>query len=154
VLYFTRAPHDTALVFAVPERAQFIDAIRRAIEESSTWGEFRLRLPAGEYQKLFEWQFSSDPQIIAEDDSTREPADDDGFPGDVPGYSEGDYPPWLAFEQGLYLPADVLKEFATREQSSINGSFWRIDDSRLESIIERLSRQGYQVERRPDLKFW
>jgi len=154
VLYFRRAPHDSSLVFASPERARFIDQIHCAIVESSTWGEFRQRLPVGEYQNLFAEQFSSDPEIIAEDDSAREPADDEGFPGDVPGYSDGDYPPWLAPEQGRYLPADVLKEFATREQSSLNGGFWRVDVSRLESIVERLASLGYQVERREDLKFW
>jgi hypothetical protein len=92
VLYFRQAPHDSYLVFASPDRALFIDQIHRAIEESCTWGEFRRRLPAGEYQKLYQDQFSSDPEIIADDDSAREPADDDGFPNDVPGYCDGDYP--------------------------------------------------------------
>jgi hypothetical protein len=154
VLYFRRAPHDTYLVFAPPERALYIDQIHRAIEESSTWGEFRKRLPAGEYHKLYEDQFSSDPDVIAEDENTREPEDGEGFPRDVPGYCDGDYPPWLAQEQAKYLPADVLKEFATRDQSVINGSFWRVDAARAKLIIERLTNLGYKVEQREDLKFW
>lgn len=154
ILYFRQAPHDDYLVFAPPERAMFIDQIHRAIEESNTWGEFRKRLPAGEYEKLYQEQFSSDPEEIAEYPDSREPRDDEKFPRDVPGYCDGDYPPWLAQEQHQYLPRDVLKEFATREDSFLNGFFWRLDPSRAELIVNRLRSLGYIVERRDDLKFW
>jgi hypothetical protein len=154
VLYFRQAPHDTYLVFAPPERALFIDRIHRAIEESDTWGEFRKRMPAGEYHKLYEEQFSSDPDVIAEDESAREPGDSEKFPRDVPGYGDGDYPPWLAQEQGKYVPVEILKEFSKREQSVINGGFWCADAARAKLLIERLTSLGYKVERREDLKFW
>jgi hypothetical protein len=155
VLYFRQAPHDKYLVFASPERALYIDQIHRAIEESNSWGEFRKRLPAGEYHALFEGQFSTDPEEIEEDEDLREPDDDDGFTSEcVPGYSDGDYPPWLAQEQGKYLPAEILEEFATREQSVINGGFWRVDAAWAQLIIERLTSLGYKIEEREDLKFW
>jgi hypothetical protein len=154
VLYFREAPHDTYLVFAPPERAHFIDQIHRAIEDSKTWGEFRKLMPAGEYQRLYEDVFSSDPEDVEEDESAREPTDSEAFPHDVPGYCDGEYPPWLAQEQGKYLPAEVLKEFATRADTFINGSFWRVDATRAPLIIERLTSLGYKVERREDLKFW
>jgi hypothetical protein len=155
VLYFREAPHDTYLVFAPPDRALYVDKIHRAIEESMTWGEFRKRLPAGEYQKLYEDRFSDDPDILEESEDAREPADDEPFSAEyLPGYSDGDYPPWVAPEQGRYLPREVLKEFATRGNTSVNGSFWRLDTDQATSIVERLTNLGYKVERRDDLKFW
>jgi len=154
VLYFREVPHDTYLVFAPPERALHVDQIHRAIEESNTWGEFRKRLPAGEYHKLYEEQFSFDPEVMAEDDSAREPGDSDVFPHDVPGYSDGDYPPWLAQEQERYLPPEVLKDFATRANTFANGSFWRMDSAQTRLIVARLASLGYKVEQREDLKFW
>ncbi len=154
VLCFREAPHDNSLVFAPPERALFIDQIHRAIVESGTWGEFRKCLPAGEYQRLYEEVFSSDPEVISEDESACEPGDCEPFPHDVPGYSDGDYPPWVAQEQDLYLPAAVLKEFATRGDSFLNGSFWRLDAALAPLIVERLTSHGYKVDRRDDLMFW
>lgn len=144
VLYYRVAPHDTYVVFAPPTRARHVDQIHRAIEESKTWGEFRRRLPEIEYQRLY-----------AKDHEARETADDEPFNSDcVPGYSDGDYPPWLAPEQHRYLPASVLNEFATRGDTFINGSFWRLDATRAAVIMERLQRLGYKVEHRDDLKFW
>lgn len=152
VLYY-RQGHDGGLVFAPPERALFIDQIHRAIEDSATWGEFRKRMPAGEYQRLYEDIYSSDPEVLAEDEDAREPRDDEPFSHEVPGYSDGDYPPWLAQQQHRYLPRDVLEEFATEDSSALNGPFWRIDPARTELIVERLRGLGYKVERRDDLKF-
>ena len=155
LLYYREAPHDSYLVFAPPERALFIDQVHRAIQESTTWGEFRKRMPAGEYQRLYEEIFSSDPDVLAEAEEAREPADDKPFTsGCVPGFSDGDYPPWLAPEQDAYLPSELLREFATRADTFVNGSFWRLDPKNVALIVERLRVLGYRVERREDLKFW
>jgi hypothetical protein len=155
VLYYTHVPHDTYVVFAPPDRALYVDQLHRAITESKTWGEFRQRLPAGEYQKLFADQFSSDPDIIAEDEEAGEPADIESFSSEfVPGYCDGDYPPWLAQEQHQHLPAEVLEEFAEQEFSVVNGPFWRLDSAKAELIVSRLTSLGYRAERRDDLKFW
>jgi hypothetical protein len=155
LLYYREAPHDSYLVFAPRERALFVDQLHRAIKESTTWGEFRKRMPAGEYQRLYEDIFSSDPDVIAEGEDAREPADKEPFTSDcVPGYSDGDYPPWLAQEQDLYLPSELLREFATRADTFINGSFWRLDPKNVALVVERLRVLGYQAERREDLKFW
>jgi hypothetical protein len=154
-LYYREAPHDNYLVFAPPKRALFVDQLRRAIEESRTWGEFRRRMPAGEYQRLYKEIFSTDPDVIAEAEDAREPADEEPFTSDrVPGFSDGDYPPWLAPEQDSYLPSELLRELATRADTFLNGSFWRLDPKNVALIVERLSVLGYRVERREDLKFW
>ena len=73
ILFFRVSPHMSTLVFAPPERAQFIDQVHRAIEESTTWGEFRKRMPKGEYRELFADVFSADPEELEEDEELREP---------------------------------------------------------------------------------
>lgn len=154
LLYYRQAPQGY-MVFAPPERAIFVDQIHRAIGESTTWGEFRKRMPAGEYQRLYEDIFSSDSDVIAEADDAREPADDEPFSSDcVPGFSDGDYPPWLAPEQDRYLPSSILNEFATRESSHVNGNFWWFDVERIALITESLQRLGFKVDLRDDLMFW
>jgi hypothetical protein len=151
MLYFTQAP-DGYLVFAPPKSAMFVDQLHRAIEESKTWGEFRRRLPAGEYEKLFAEVFGTDPDAIAKDEYAQEPADDAEFSSDfVPGYCDGDYPPWLATRQHRYLPAEVLREFGRQESSVLNGLFWQLDPAKAELIVTRLRSLGYTVERRDDL---
>lgn len=154
-LFYRQAPHDSYLVFVTPERALLIDQLHHAITDSKTWGEFRRQLPAGEYHRLFKGQFSTDPEVLAENECAREPHDAEPFNSDrVPGYSDGDYPPWLAQELDRHVPDMILREFATRESSFINGSFWRLDATRTEEVVERLVRSGFRVERRDDLMFW
>jgi hypothetical protein len=138
VLYFKRAPHDSYLVFVSTERALFVDQIHRAIEESKTWGEFRQRLPAGEYHTLYQDEFTADPEVIAEDDSPGEPADDEAFPNDVPGYSDGDYPPWLVQEPYRHLPAEILEQFSTRAPSFINGAAFPVSSLLLGLLADSL----------------
>jgi hypothetical protein len=155
VLYFREAPHLPALIFATPERAEFIDRLHRAIGESKTWGEFRSRLPLGEYQSLYADVYTSDPEVVERDADAREPRNDEQFSCDyVPGFSDGDYPPWLATEQHRFLPEDVLKAFGTRETSPINGLFWSINAEKLEEVLGALRARGYEVVERQDLKFW
>lgn len=155
VLYFREAPHMSALIFASPERAQFVDRLRRAIEDSRTWGEFRLGLPPGEYENLFAEHFSTNAESIAEDPVCAHPTDEAPFTSEsVPGYSDGDYPPWLATEQARHLPADVLQSFGTRESSGLNGSFWSVPSEKREAVLEALSARGYEPVEREDLRFW
>lgn len=155
LLYYREAPHDDYLVFVPPERALFVDQIHHAIQESTTWGEFRRRMPASEYQRLFEDIFSTDPDVLVETEDAHEPADEELFTSDcVPGFSDGDYPPWLAPEQDSYLPSELLREFATQKESFLNGGFWALDPARAELIVKKLQSLGYTVERRDDLNFW
>jgi len=155
VLYFREAPHMLALIFASPERAEFVDRLHCAIEDSQTWGEFCRRLPPTEYENLFAEQFSTDAKCIAEDPECAHPADDAPFSSDsVPGYSDGDYPPWLATEQERHLPADVLQSFGTRQSSGLNGRFWSIPSEKRDAILETLRARGYELIERNDLRFW
>ncbi len=149
----------SSLVFTSLDRALEIDRLHRAIESSATWGEFRERIGAEEYGALFQNAFyTPGPDSPVEkdtDEDEREPADDATFSSEnVPGYSDGDYPPWLAQEMGRYLPKEILDRYATRGQSSVNGSFYQIEPRHREEIAKDLVKLGYTVEERTDLQFW
>jgi hypothetical protein len=166
-----------SLVFTSPDRAIEIDYLRRAIESSKTWGEFRQRIGREEYVRLYKYVFfwpdedddldedmdeeepeptpdeDDDPEDIDEED--QEPADDAAFSsGDVPGYFDGDYPPWLAAEMDCYVPTEILQRFATLESSALNGDFYNIDITQREGILKALAEVGFTVEERQDLQFW
>lgn len=151
-LVFRESPHDTCLVFATPERAAAVDRIHRAME-STTWGEFRQKMDREEYARVLQVMFTADTAAL--DDVRREPEDHEPFSCDsLPGFSDGDYPPWLALELGRHVPAAVLKRFATREFSWVSGSFHRIDVKHRDTILKALADSGLTVEKREDLVFW
>ena len=157
-LVFRRAPHMDALVFTSLDRALEIDRLHRAISQSATWGEFRKRIGREEYERLFEDQFEipepdTDPEDL--DHYNLEPKDDGPFSSDaVPGFCDGDYPPWLAQEIDAHVPRDILERFAKRDSSVLNGSFYRIESKHQEAIIKALTDAGFLVEERKDLEFW
>jgi hypothetical protein len=89
------------------------------------------------------------------DDIPREPEDNEPFSSDsLPGFSDGDYPPWLALELCRHLPSAVLKRFATREFSWVSGSFYRIDVKHRDAILKALADSALTLEEREDLVFW
>ena len=154
-LFFRESPHGDSLVFAPPARAELVDCLHRAISESQTWGEFRRRMPKEEYGDLFADIFSADSNDLEEDDSLREPAGEEKFDAEsVPGFTDGDYPPWIAAEQDLYLPPDVLSAFGHSESSVLNGLFWIIDPGKREQLLGALKAKGYGLTEREDLQFW
>ena len=147
--------HDPALVFAPPDVAVEVDRIHRAIEQSKTWGEFRQRMPTRAYTELYAGRFSDDPEVLAEDPDLATPADGAPFSSsEVPGYCEGDYPLWIASVQERYVPLDLLRKHGTREDSSLNGSFWRVYSPHRDAILDALRARGYELSEREDLNFW
>lgn len=157
-LVFREAPHMSSLVFTSLDRAVEVNRLHRAIESSETWGDFRRKIGPDEYARLYEGAFDppdpdEDPEEIDED--RLEPADDEPFSSDnVPGYSDGDYPPWLATEINRYLPTDILQRFGRRDSSILNGAFYKIEITQREAILKALTDVGFTVEEREDLKFW
>ena len=158
VLVYRQAPHADYLVFTSLDRAIEIDRLHRAIETSTIWGEFRKSIGPEEYASLYADYFEKpdpdeDPEDI--DPDTLEPADDAPFDSEcVPGFSDGDYPPWLAPEIDLHVPEEILGQFAKRKDTMLNGSYYHIDAENREGIVRALREAGFEVEERQDLKFW
>ena|ERR1700688_146087 len=156
-LVFREAPHDYYLVFTSLDRALEIDRLQRALA-SATWGEFRRQIGAAEYARLFEEVFEKPPPDTDAEELDKyelEPPDDAPFNSErVPGFSDGDYPPWLAAEMQCHLPASILQRFARYDSSVINGPFYRVMPENRDAIIKALVDAGYKVEERTDLQFW
>jgi hypothetical protein len=102
-----------------------------------TWGQFRAAIPRNEYS-----------EIIAVFDEIGEPRhkSTDRFEAEhVPGWSDGDYPPWLQQEMSALLPTSILEQFGTQQQTFINGSYWHILPDRVSEMVQCLKEQGYYV---------
>jgi len=115
-------PGETNLVYRAVESAVFapkslaekIDRINRALDKSKTWGGFRRRMPPAEYEDLMREQFD-------EANEERPDASEWFDSNSIHGYSEGNYPPWVQPRMDEWLPLDLLRKYAKRERSTING---------------------------------
>ncbi|MBK8907137.1 MAG: hypothetical protein IPM60_04310 [Rhodospirillales bacterium] len=135
-----------SLVFAERSTAEHVHQIHKAIGSAETWGAFKAALPEGEFDEIAERYDAVDDDL---------PPDDASFSaGDLPGFCDGDYPPWLQAEMDLVLPRDLIHRFGKRETSFLNGSFYSIDPAHEEPLVRELRSRGYEVTRREDLSFW
>jgi hypothetical protein len=142
-----RVAENGGVVFAEPDRANLIAKIHAAIRSSTTWGEFRFAMPREEYEDLVQTGFDSNGEP--------RPKSTDPFSGElVPGWSDGDYPPWLQTEMQRILPAPVLEQFGKMESTFLNGNFWLIPEQNLEGICAALVALGWKLERAQDLEFY
>lgn len=147
VLFYRVSPANHGVVFATPERALETDRIRGAIAGSRTWGEFRAAMPEDDYELI--------AALLFDLDDLDRPDDDEPFvPERVPGYVDGDYPPWLQKEMESVLPWEVVERFGKRLQTAINGIYLHIDEEYRARVVATLMRAGYRVVRREDLEFW
>ena len=147
VLFSCTSIANGGLVFATPERALEVDGLHRALSESRTWGEFQAAMPPDEYERIAAELF---------DDFDKErPAAQERFSSDVvPGFCDGDYPPWLQAELDRVLPRDVIKRWGRWIESSINGWYVHFDPADRREIVAMLESAGFDVVKREDLAFW
>jgi hypothetical protein len=149
----TRVPEDKALfyairnnglVFATPERARYVSRLHSAMNAKS-WGEFKRRIPASEWAAI---------KGNLADNGIRVTRTDRFDSSKVPGFCDGDWPPWLQQEMGGVLPSDILERYAKREWSVINGNFWQIEPKNLPAILRALKERGIRAQKAPELTFW
>jgi hypothetical protein len=138
-------PAAGSVIIAKEQRARFVGQIHHALNTSKTWGEFRLAMPRGEYSEIMRMRDGNG--------HPRPKSSDEFEPEGLPGYSDGDYPPWLAAEIGRVVPVEILQKFGTREQTFLNGSFWKIPEANCDAIIEALTQKGFILERAQDIPF-
>jgi len=145
-LLFRIVPHNGGVVFAAPERAKFIARIHSAINSSQTWRQFRSAMPRKEYSNILWSAF--------DDAGEGRPKGTDPFSGEsLPGWSDGDYPPWLQAEMERILPIEVLDQFGERESTALNGHFWLIPKKNIAGICAALESLGWDLELAQDLPF-
>jgi len=146
-LLYRTVPHNGGLVFAPEPLARAVAAIHEAIRSSRSWRVFRASLhDRDELERIL---------VAAFDEQGEErPADSDRFDGEmIPGFTEGDYPRWLQGSMDKHLPNAVLDEFATREVTAVNGSFYFIAEDRADEMCAALRSFGFEVVFTPDLPF-
>jgi hypothetical protein len=100
-LLYRIAPHNGGLVFAPPSRARFVARIHEAIASAENWEQFPHLMPRKAYSEVLE--------IAFDDNGEPRTRGRDPFSGEmVPGWSDGDYPPWLQREMDHVVPEEVL----------------------------------------------
>jgi hypothetical protein len=131
-------PSEGGIVIARRDRAELISRIHDAIESATTWSEFRRLMPRSSYSQIID--------TVADEQGARPKGNDPFDSSKVPGYADGDYPPWLAQEMEKVLPKAVVSEFATRRDSVLNGPYLHIDRKRLKELNARLSEEWFELE--------
>jgi hypothetical protein len=147
VLLYTVSPANGGLVFATPERAEFISRIHAAIH-SQTWAEVRRIMPRSEYSDMIRHLF--------DDCGEPRPRGCDPFSPEkhVPGYYDGIYPAWLQQKMGDILPPEVIESFGERVWTLFGGVYTHIDPADLPAIKELLEGLGYVVKEGSHLGDW
>jgi len=142
-LVYRPIPHNPEwLVFSSPQRAYHVHCISNAIKTAKTWADFIEQLPAGERESL------------AQEMEDKEPDASSPFNAEyLPGYSDGDYPPWLQAEMGRHVPATTLEEFGINENSAINGPYWTIPAENEVPLVKKLIELGFTVSRKDEWHF-
>ena len=144
-LLFRVVPHNSGVVFAAPDRATYIARIHMAIASSTTWGQFRKAMPRAEYSNIVRWfDEKGEPRPKSKDPFSAE---------SLPGWSDGDYPPWLQQEMEKIVPRTVLERFGKRADTYLNGSFWLIPTENLDETCTALNALGWELERAQNLPF-
>lgn len=158
-LVLQRWTDDTG-VLILEERWVRFRQIERALQEASTWGEFEDALPSGEFDSLSLWEINDGRNLYRRDGSVRytRPGTSDSDPPDgriidssdefhsgyVPGYEDGDYPPWI---QNLAedLPDVFLEEFGHQATSMVSGVWWEYPLFRAPEMSVALREIGYEL---------
>lgn len=133
------------LVFFPKQRAQELAQLRKAVNSVTTWGEFKASVSEQEYRRAVEL--------------LREEMEDDGFipdaaapfdEEDIPGFGDGDWPPFPAREMLYWVPYNIQSEFERPGYSTVNDVLV-LSASDMDAIIKAFEAHGYQCSRDDDL---
>lgn len=127
-----------SVLFAKRDSAEYVAQIRNALFTSRTWGEFRSKLPQGEWEDQF--------QDVFEGDAT---TDDDSFePDSTPGFADGDYPEWLRASQLDWFPEELIEKYGgTLCRTMLNGDALDLPADKAQQIADDLRAMGHRVQR-------
>jgi hypothetical protein len=153
---YRKIPDLDLFVFANVDIAVHEDAIYSAIRDSSTWGELRRLLPAGEWLALTHDLFEREDEMEDEDRSHWENDDAPLRRDDLPRYDSGEYPPvrseWLGNAEDF--PNALIKAHnQTLIASPFRSVHWQIPEECAESVAATLREWGYLVELADFLEF-
>ena len=139
-LVYRVGPANDGVVFTTPERARYVASLNDALD-SKTWGEFRGRIPAEEWEELMEKR----DEIPGPSEPFKAEA--------VPGFCDGDWPPWLQKEILQVLPPPLVRKYAEASMTCINGVYFHIRQEDLPELLRELESRGIRATHEPDLEF-
>lgn len=145
-LVYTPSEHY-GVVFAERDVARRTAQVWHAVQESTTWGEFRTAMPTADWEQLVD---NREGDI---------PADDTPFtPDDVSWGHDGDYlGPWPPAEEWRWFPEDLIDKYGGAvDWANANYDELNIPGDAADEIAEELLARGHQVERTTngDLNYW
>ncbi len=138
-------PMNGGVVFAPLYRAQEIDRIHRALQDSGTWKELRESLPWDDYKKI--------RQGFDDMGEVRPPLSSGFYPEQVNGYCEGLYPDWLQAEMEYYRFGELLEPFGESVCTG-EGFYLHIKRDKLPECIKCLEENDYTVKEALNLIFY
>jgi hypothetical protein len=149
---FGKATHD------------YFRVLEMAMTQAKTWREFRCLLSNDDFEELPFWYGNyggyiyqedgrryfdyndSDGKFYEDPDVWLIDADDAFEYGDVPGVSDGDFPPWTyTMLDKSDLPQEFFERFAEGVDSALNGSWFVIPKEHIGEAIEYLQSEGYEL---------
>lgn len=122
-------------VFAPSRLVQELRELRTALDEASTWDQFRKAAPS---------------RYVAEVHAAldEEPSDDAAFDAsEIPGYEDGEWPEWLHQKMLTWMPTDLAERYGKVEPSVHNGHLLTIDPAVSEDLAAELEARGYTCKR-------
>lgn len=139
LVYNRSSETDDLVVFADRRLAETVSAVRKALDQAQTWGEFASMIPDKEWGEILE-----SLEDLPDADSAFDP-------DDILGHADGDYPTWLTGAMAEFLPDDLVAEYGTSAGSVLNGDAVELPWDKADAIADDLRRRGHQVELRTDL---
>ena len=125
------------VLFAERDEAEYIAAIRAAMRESKTWGEFRAKLPDGEWENYFQEYFEGSGTTYEQ-----------SFSHDcAPGAADGDYPKWLLQAQLEWFPEELIEKYGgSLRRTILNGDALELPADKAKEMAADLRAMGHEVE--------
>lgn len=142
ILYTTNNEFGEA-VFARRDEAHTVARIRRALNNATTWGEFRDLMDPFEYQYLMEKNLGQSLDEI----NLAEPFKAEAIPGVADRY----YPTWLQARMLEWFPKRLILKY-DGEITSLRGDALVIPGEYAEEVADDLRSEGYSVAK-TDLSF-
>ena len=123
----------------MPQSAKPADAPKFSVSPAGE--RFPLPRPdehAAEYERIVTEVF--------DDAGEERPEAGDSFVADVvPGFCDGDYPPWLQAKLEGLLTKAVVARFGRVVQTSFNGSYLHVEPAQRSEIFALLVAEGYEL---------
>ncbi|GAA4896435.1 hypothetical protein GCM10025789_12710 [Tessaracoccus lubricantis] len=142
ILYTTNNEFGQA-VFARRDEAHTVARIRQALNNATTWGEFRALMDPFEYQYLVEKNMG----LTMDDIDPTERFNPDAIPGVADRY----YPTWLQARMLEWFPKSLILKY-DGDITSLRGDALVLPGEFADDVADDLRAEGYTVAR-TDLSF-